>query len=183
VVLGSVAAAVVRRARQPIVAIGPTVAARPGTPAGPGAPLAAGRLVACVDGSPSSETVLPVAASWAAALDLALTVLTVAEPIPEPMRPGSSWRRAIGPDGVPEDYVGRLAERWGAVGRPARGQVAYDPVNAADGVAAAIEAEPAALVAVTTHARSGIRRAALGSAAAAIVHRSTAPVLVVPLPG
>jgi hypothetical protein len=35
--------------------------------------------VACLDGSTAAETVLPVAAGWAAALDMPLTVLTVSE--------------------------------------------------------------------------------------------------------
>jgi nucleotide-binding universal stress UspA family protein len=180
--LGSVASAVVHRTREPIVAVGPRVGAGPGAPVGAPAPLSAGPLTACVDGSAASESLLPVAAGWAVQLGLPLTVLTVAEPVPEPMRPGASWRRTIGPDGVPEDYVGRLAEQWATIGQPVQGKVVYDPVSAADGVVTAVDAEPTALLAVTTHARAGIRRAALGSVATAIVHRSTVPVLVVPLP-
>ena len=45
-----------------------------------------------------------------------------------------------------------------------------------------LDRRPADLVVATSHARTGFARAALGSEAARIIHRSPAPVLVQPLP-
>ena len=62
-------------------------------------------------------------------------------------------------------------------------EVVYDPISPADGVRAYLDRHPAGLVAVTTHARTGLRRVLVGADAANIVHASTAPTLVVPLTG
>ena len=56
----------------------------------------------------------------------------------------------------------------------------YDPISPASGVRTYLDQNPAGLIAVTTHARTGLRRVLLGADAAAIVHASTAPALVVP---
>ncbi len=60
-------------------------------------------------------------------------------------------------------------------------EVVYDPISPADGLRTYLDRHPAGLVAVTTHARTGLRRVLLGADAANIVHASTAPTLVVPL--
>ena len=65
---------------------------------------------------------------------------------------------------------------------PVDGNVVYDPVSVAGGLVDHLAVHPASLVAVATHARRGVPRFVLGSAAAAIVHQAPVPVLAVPLP-
>jgi nucleotide-binding universal stress UspA family protein len=170
-VIGSVTAEVAARAPEPLVVAGPNVSAEQ--------PLA-GRVVACVDGSARSESVLPTAASWAAALSLGLSIVTVAEPIPEPMTPGAPYRRNHGPQVAAEPYIGELVQRWQGRGVDVDGDVVYDPVSVAGGLADFLASRPPGLIAVTTRARSGVARLVLGSHAANIVRAVTAPVLLVP---
>jgi nucleotide-binding universal stress UspA family protein len=179
--LGSVATALLQRSRDPIVAIGPHALDDAGAPR-PN-PSFVGRLVACVDGSPASEAVLPVAAAWARVLGMSMTILTVAEPVPEPLRPDGGWGRHHGPDGDADEYVAGLAQQWQLDGVEVTGAVEYDPIGPAAGLAAHLERQPAGLVAVTTHARAGLARLVLGSSSASIMHASVAPVIVVPPPG
>ncbi|MDQ4134353.1 MAG: universal stress protein [Actinomycetota bacterium] len=179
--VGSVARSVLQTTQEPIVAVGPLVGRpRPFGPE-PTPPLSVKRVVACVDGGTPSERVLPVAAAWATRLGMSLTILTVAEPSPPPLRPDATWHRHHGPDADADAYVRRLAEAWADAAPDVGGQVVYDPISSADGMRTYLDQDPAGLVAVTTHARSGLPRAVLGSGAADIVHASSAPVLVVPL--
>ena len=104
--------------------------------------------------------------------------LTVAEDVPRALD-GTRPNR-FGP-ADPQRYVTELADRW-RQHVDAVGEVAFDPIGVATGVAAHLAARPTALLALTTHARSGLERIRLGATAADIVHKSTAPVLVVPLP-
>lgn len=170
--LGSVAAAVLRGSRRPMVVVGPDH--REGTGLRPA------RLVACVDGSPASEQVLPVAASWARTLGLQLDLVTVAEPTPAPVRAEATGFRHHGPD-HPEQYLDGLVQDWSRNGLVPVAVPVYDPISPAGGLRAHLDDHPAALVAVTTHARSGVERVALGSVAARIANISPAPVLVVPV--
>jgi nucleotide-binding universal stress UspA family protein len=181
-VIGSVARAILQRSDEPIVAVGP-IADRPGLfgSASPEA-LSVPRLVACVDGSPASASLVPVAAGWASELGMSLTILTVAEPVPPPLRAGASWRRGFGPDGDPEAYVAGLADEWRGVVPDVSTHVQWDAISPAEGVGTYLDDHPAGLVAVTTHARSGWERLFIGAAAAGIVRASIAPALVVPLP-
>jgi nucleotide-binding universal stress UspA family protein len=141
--------------------------------------LSTGGVVACVDGSRESEAVLPVAAQWAATLGMELAILTVAEDA-SPTLDGTRPNR-FGPP-TPREYVEELAERWRQVVPNTGGEVAFDPISVASGLRQRLAAQPAGLVAVTTHARSGLARVRLGAVAATIVRTSTAPTLVVPLP-
>ncbi len=168
--LGSVATEVVARSEQPVVVVGPEVAEVP-----IGAP---GRILAGVDGSPGSEQVLAVAVAWAAALGLPLTVTTVAEPVPAVSDDPNRFSRRFGPDTDAGVYVTALAERLaGEV--PVDAVALYDPISVSDGLVDHLRARPATLVAVTTHARTGVSRAVLGSTAGKIVSSCPAPVLLV----
>lgn len=60
-------------------------------------------------------------------------------------------------------------------------QVSRDPIGPASGLRVHLDQRPAGLVALTTHARSGVQRALLGAAAASIIHASVAPCLVAPV--
>ncbi|HEX2048566.1 MAG TPA: universal stress protein [Acidimicrobiales bacterium] len=183
-VVGSVARSLLQAAREPIVVVGPVAdRPRPFAESAPPVPLSVPRLVACVDGTPPSETLLPVAGRWADALGMSLTIVTVAEPSPPPVRADAAWHRRHGPEEDADAYAAGLRERFKDVAAEVDAKVVYDPISPADGLRTYLDRHPAGLVAVTTHARTGLRRILLGADAANIVHASTAPTLVVPLSG
>ena len=180
-VLGSVARSLLQSTQEPLIVVGPYADRPRETVPKPPPPLSIPRLVACVDGGPASERVLPVAVAWAEALGMSLTILTVAEPLPPPVRPDAPWGRSHGPDGDAKVYVERLADQWRDTAVAVDTHVVYDPIGPAPGLQVYLDQQPVGLIAVTTHARTGLRRALLGASAAAIVRSSTVPVLVVPL--
>lgn len=180
-VIGSVARSVLTAGRAALVAVGP-FADRP-TPFVDSyrlPPLFEPRLVACVDGEPASEAVLPVAAAFANALEMSLTILTVAKPADRPLRSDASWRRSYGPQGDTDAYMQDLCDAWRAAVPDVDGHVEYDPVSIVSGVGAYIARHPAGMLCIATNARSGFERVRLGADAANIVRTSTVPVLVVP---
>lgn len=175
-IVGSVTRSVLQRSSEPLVALGP-MADNPGWSPRPRSwpePLSVPRIVACVDGSDTSEQVVPIAAMWARALSMSLTILTVAEDAPPPAEP----ERRYGSSGVAETYIEELVLRWRGNAPDVDGEVVRDPVGLASGIRMHLDQRPTGLVAVTTHARSGMRRVLLGAAAASIVHASVAPCLV-----
>ena len=180
-IIGSVARSLLEAARQPIVAVGPSADRPRETVPRPPAPLSIARLAACVDGSAASETVIPVALDWAGVLGMSVTILTVAEPIPPPVRPDAPWRRQHGPDEDADAYVQRLAEQRSGGDVAVDTHVVYDPIGPGPGIQAYQEEQPTGLIAVTTHARTGLQRALFGAGAAAMVHWSRSPALVVPV--
>ena len=181
-VVGSVARSLLQRLSEPVVALGPS-ADRPGWSPSPRwpAPLSIHRIVACVDGSDTSEEVLAPASGWARALGMSLTILTVADDALSPVGPDQGTNR-YGARGDAESYVEELVQRWQGAAPDVNGHVIRDPISPASGVRNYLDQHPAGLVAVTTHARSGVQRVLLGAVAASIVHGSAAPCLVVPVP-
>ena len=136
-------------------------------------------MIACVDGSSASEQVLPVALGWAAALGMSMTILTVADD-DLPSIGGGAQRAHEGSAG-PEGYVADLVARWDEADVDLDGVVVRDPINPANGLKLHLDDRQAGLVAVTTHARSGVQRLRFGATAASMVHASVAPCLVVPV--
>ena len=177
--VGSVARSVVRGSADPVVVLGP-MADNPGWTPRPRSwpePMSVARIVACVDGSETSEQVLPLAIGWAQALDMSLTIVTATDADPSPI--GS--RRAETRYGEHPDaasYIERLVEEWREDLPAVDGAVLPDPIGPASAIRRHLEDRPAGLVALTTHARSGMERILGGAAAANIVHASTAPCLV-----
>jgi nucleotide-binding universal stress UspA family protein len=180
-IIGSVARSLLESTRRPIVAVGPLADRPRDTVPRPPAPLSIPRLAACVDGSAASETVIPLAVDWAEALGMSVTILTVAEPTPPPVRPDATWRRHHGPDEDADGYVKRLAAQCPAGSVAVDTHVVYDPVGPGPGIQAYQDEQPTGLIAVTTHARTGLQRAVFGAGAAAMVHWSRSPALVVPI--
>lgn len=172
-VLGSVATAVTALSDGPVVIVGPAF--------DPEAWATHAAVVACVDGTPESEAVVPIALAWARALAVSLSIVTVAEPVPTPM-PGRSWQRMHGPDEDAARYVASLAERYLDSGVSIDVTVAYDPVSVATGLTDHLEEHGASLVAVATHARTGLGRLVRGSTAARILHEVPVPVLALARP-
>ena len=181
-VVGSVARSILQRVAEPMLALGPS-ADNPGWSPRPRSwpePLSVRRIVACVDGSATSEQVLPIAAAWARALEMSLTIVTVVEDAPPPIRPDREHRR-YGEQADPQRYVEALVEQWAPNAAGVDGEVLRDPIGPAGGLRLHLDRRPAGLVALTTHARSGVQRALLGATAADIVHASVAPCLVAPV--
>ena len=180
-VIGSVAREVFQRSTAPLVVLGP-LADRPGwSPARSWPePLTVPRIVACVDGSDASEQGLPVAAAWAKALEMSLTILMVVEDGLPPLRVPEQPEPA-GPVSDPGAYIDGLARKFAETLPDTRGEVIRDPIGVASALRTYLDQHPAGLVALTSHARSGMQRVLLGATGASIVHASTAPCLVVPL--
>ena len=180
--VGSVARSVVQRSVDPVVALGP-MADNPGWSPRPRSwpePLSVRRIVACVDGTETSEQILPLAAAWARALDMSLTVLTVTDDDPPPVSPQREPSRYGAHPDAPS-YIDHLVQQWRPHVSEIDGEVLRDPVGPANAVRLHLDQRPAGLVALTTHARSGMQRILLGAAAASIVRASTAPCLVAPV--
>ena len=183
-VVGSVARSVLQRLQAPVVALGPA-ADNPGWSPRPRRwpePLSVPRIVACVDGSATSEEVLPLAAAWAAALEMELTILTVIDDGRVSARADNPTYPYGGHDDA-DAYIEHLVGRWGSSGAATDGVVLLDPIGPASGLREHLDLRPAGLVALTTHARSGLSRLRLGATAANIVHASVAPCLVAPVQG
>jgi nucleotide-binding universal stress UspA family protein len=129
VMMGSVAEALLRSLGRPVLMVGPHVSEEVGL---------TGRIVACLDGSAESERTLEPARQWAAALDLALWLVTVAEP----GRPGEGiTNRESHASGELAALAGRLepAARRGPSPCPRGGG---DVDGGADGIARDGDARP-----------------------------------------
>ncbi len=181
-VIGSTARDIIERGRAPVVVAGPFVVHpdaddRTATP-----PLGVDHLVACVDGTAASERGVPIAAAWAHALGMNLTIVTVAEPSPPPVRIGAPWRRHHGPNEDADEYIRRVGEQWALDAPGLDTAVVYDPISAAAGMKDYLAAHPAGLIAVTSRLRGPLAHLAFGSGAGDIVHTSSAPALVLPVP-
>jgi nucleotide-binding universal stress UspA family protein len=170
--VGSVATEVVARGHDPLVLVGPHPDEHPG---GHG-------VMVAVDDTPVSAALLPIGLGWAGLLGEPLTVTTVAEPVPPPLRPDRPARRRFGPDGDVEAFLEGLIAPIRQQGHKVDALAFYDPVSPASGLELHLRDHPATMVVVASHARTGPTRMVFGSVAAAIVRRSPSPVLVVPRP-
>ena len=180
-VIGSTARDIIDRAHQPVVVAGPLVVHPDPNDETASRLLGVDHLVACVDGTPDSELGLPVATAWADALGMKLTLVTVAEPCPPPVRIGVPWRRHHGPNEDADEYVRRLGEQWALAAPGLDTTVVYDPIGPASAMKDFLAAHPTGLVAVTSHRRGPLAHLLFLSGAAEIVRISTAPVLVIPV--
>ena len=180
-VVGSVARSMFQRSSEAVVALGP-LADNPGWSPRPRSwpePLSVERMVVCVDGSDTSEEVLPVSAAWARELGMSMSILTIVDDQAPLDRP--AHHSTYGSSGDADTYIAELVQRWRGTIPDVDGVVVRDPIGLASGFRAHLRERPAGLVALTTHARSGMQRVLLGAAAANIVQASVAPCLVVPL--
>ncbi|HEX6420289.1 MAG TPA: universal stress protein [Acidimicrobiales bacterium] len=169
--LGSTFADVAAKGRAPLVAVGPRASAHTNQ--------AAARLLVCLDGGPLAEQAVPLAASWARALDLRVSLVTVTDPILV-SRAEAHADDLYPPDGDPQAYLDAVAARDDLAGLAVDREIMWGLAYPHIGIGEHLERHPAALVVATSHARTGVARAALGSEVAKIVHRSPAPVLVQP---
>lgn len=161
--LGSVAEEALREVDVPFLLVGP--AYEPGVGLG-------SCVIVPVDGSHRSEAVLPLAAEWAANLEVPLWIVTVVDP--------AEAERATteGGDLMENSYVRRLAN-----GLP-KGRIETDwevlhnadPAHALSGF---FEARSGGLVVMATHGRSGVARLAMGSVTSRVIHEHKGLTLVV----
>jgi nucleotide-binding universal stress UspA family protein len=160
--LGSVAEDVARLAPGPVLLVGPDV------PVDDDWALT-GDLVVCVDGSSTSEAIVPAAAALAADAGLAPRVLTVGAP-DAPIAPEDET-----------SYVREVAAAVdAAMGRPA-GTTPFEVLHdqhPGEAVVAAARAIPAAVIAMATHGKTGLARVAAGSVTTWVVRHAASPVMV-----
>lgn len=146
-----------------IVVVGPSV--DPGWRPGP--------VVVTLDGSPIAEAALDPAVGWAELLGAPLVAVRVL-----PQEIGDHLEAHDGSVDGATHYLRHVAERLRTSGVDARGLL----LHADDPVAAIVEyltGHECALAVMTTHARAGISRAALGSVALAVAATSPCPIRVV----
>lgn len=161
-VMGSVTEALLRVLDRPALVVGPHLSDRF---------TFAGRIVACIDGSRESERTLGPARQWSAAFGLPLWLMEVGEP-----GPPAEW--ITHGDAVEAAHVARLAHRLGHVQGWEVLHGKHPDRALADMAASA--SDPAALLVMATHGRTGWDRLRLGSVTAATAQVATVPVLVVP---
>lgn len=95
------------------------------------------------------------------------------------LRPGRHESRYVA-DGDASNYISELVARCQGAAPEVYSEVIVDPISPASGIRAYLDRQPAGLIAVRTHSRSGVERLLLGATAASIVQASVAPCLVVP---
>jgi len=159
-VLGSVAEQVVRESRRPMLVVG-----RHCTEDWPSEMR---HMVVCIDGSSVSHPIVPVAAHWATALGLDVHVAVVIHPLD------------FAGVGYPQDVVDAVVAQFVALGVDAAPVVLHG-AHTAGAIADYANEISAALVAMSTHARGGLARAALGSVAMGTVGLVECPVLLAPM--
>ena len=154
-VLGSVAEQVIRSTRDPVLLVGRHCATE--WPAGAGRSLLIG-----IDGSTPMPPVIGPAAEWAKALDLDVVVAMAIHPL-DPQVPTAIVDAAV-----------RELERQGV---RARGQIIRSSYPAG-GLADLADDGGVQLIALSSHARMGAARVALGSVTMGVVGLARCPVLV-----
>lgn len=162
-VLGSVTRRVVCRSTRPLVLVGPNC----GTALLPGE---RGRMVVCSDGSPFAESVLPVAADMADRFGLEPWIVEVVGPDEDPE---SAQRIPNRVEDAAQADLDRLVER---LGRPVRTAVLHG--NPSRSIARFAEELPAAMIAMTTHGRTGLTQLAMGSVATEVARHAPCPLLI-----
>lgn len=161
--LGSVAEEVLRQADVPLLVVRPETAGTRGQ-----------SILAALDGSERAEEILPDVALLAKATGRAVEVVSVS--LPAVTAGGLGEMPMYFPKDDPTPYlkgVCRRLEKEGVTAKP----VALAGRAAPELLAYAAEAG-AGFIAMTTHGRTGVRRALMGSIAEEILRNAPCPVLV-----
>lgn len=156
--LGSVTEELLQRIFGPILVVGPRASA----------PGFTGPIVATVDGSDASESVLPLAAAWGIELGVEPWIVEVADP-----------DVVVSPDLNESAYPARLARK---LSQESGHAVQFDVLHGRhvhDEVASYAETLGASVIVASTHGRTGMSRFVIGSTAAAFVRHAPCPVLLV----
>jgi nucleotide-binding universal stress UspA family protein len=173
-IYGSTAGRLLRTSHVPVVAVGPNVRAQSTEHVG------LKHLMVPLDGSPLSEAALPVAVSVATSLGARVSLVRSVR-----------WAVQAYPYSLPDAYVPQIDEELEAGAKAylrrmeeeLKGKVEVDAFvvrgGIADGLMDVVDKQAVDLVVMTTHARAGIARAALGSTADRML-QGKAPVMLVP---
>lgn len=177
-VLGSVAESVVRYAQVPVL----MVRADQGVLAADVLLKSQRTIVVPLDGSVLAESALPLAIELAQILSAQIVLVGVTPPPGDPVIGASSLGAYVGDQfadlsAQTERYLQRTRTRFSTGGVDletllVRGDAATEIVRVARRTAAAA-------VVMTTHGRTGLARAIVGSVAGAVVHDGPSPVLLV----
>lgn len=139
------------------------------------------RVLIPLDGSELAETILPFAEWIAGPLDAEVLLLSVVEPVSA--MAGLAAGGVVGPDAFllrqleAKKYLGEVAGRLEAKGLRVRTFLGLG--MPAGEIAEVAKAEKADLIAMTTHGRSGLRRAVFGSVAEEVLRSARVPVLMI----
>ncbi len=167
--LGSVAETVVRRAPCPVFIVRHPAAER--------RPVMLQRILVSLDGSALAEAVLPHVVELGKPYRATILLLRVAEARAfAGMDPVEAQVRTIA---VGEAYLAEVERSLAASGLPVECAVRYGA--AADEIADHARGRAADLIAMSTHGRTGLRRAALGSVAETVLRTSRIPVFLLPM--
>jgi len=161
--LGSVAEAVVRSARVPVLLIRGQSAWEP---------WVHGKILVPLDGSETAEAVLPLVERLAGPRALTVSLLQIIERAPfrlEDMMVSVRSEEA-------EQYLAKIAAPLQARGLRVRWVVGFG--GAAETIVASAGEERVDLIAMATHGRSGLGRLFFGSVAERVVRSATTPVLL-----
>jgi nucleotide-binding universal stress UspA family protein len=155
--LGSVTEELLERIFGPVLVVGPHVASSEFD----------GPIIATIDGSDASESVLPLAAAWGIELGVAPWIVEVADP-----------DVGVSADVSESAYPARLARTLARdSGHPVHFEVLHgDHVH--DEIADFASTLNASLIVASTRGRTGMSRFIIGSTAAAIVRHAPCPVLL-----
>ena len=175
-VLGSIADKVVRTSTVPVLLIRPRE--------GSAAPERIEQVLLPLDGSEQAERAIPYATFLARAFKIPVTAI---RDVPMTWIAGADpmGMSGAGPQVVQaiedeaQQYIRAVATRLRGEGLVAQAHFGAFSAPAADIVSLA-EETPGALVVMTSHGRSGLRRTILGSVTDRVIRSSAAPVLVVP---
>jgi len=168
--LGSVAEAVARSSRVPVLLLRGQSAWKP---------WATGKILVPLDGSETAEGILPVVERLAGPRDLTVSLLEVVEPFPSGVHAELAtqaeeliaFRRAEA-----TRYLNKVAEPLKAKG--VRVECAVMVGRAGEAIATAAAHEHADLIAMVTHGRTGFERLLFGSVAEGVLRTATVPVLL-----
>lgn len=156
--LGSVTEELLQQIFGPILVVGPRATS----------PRFTGPIVATVDGSDASESVLPLAASWGIELGVEPWIVEVADP-----------DVMVSPDLNESAYPARLARQ---LSQRSGHAVQFDVLHGHhvhDEVVSFADTLGASMIVASTHGRTGMSRFVIGSTAAAFVRHAPCPVLLV----
>lgn len=175
--LGSVAEKVLRGTTNPLFLV------RAGTKPQATVEPIINSLVVPLDGSPLAEKSLPIASSWARALDLEITLIRAFE-FPSAAYHGSAEylpNYDAFQDEARKEAAEYLKEKADALVAEGVRTVSTLTLNgpAADEIIGFAQGAPRAVIAMSTHGRSGVPRWILGSVTEKVVRHGNDPVLVV----
>lgn len=148
------------------------------------------RIIVALDGSPLAEAVLPFVEPLAHAFGAEMTIVHAHPPL-ESTFTGGMEMGGFGMGGAVESiyeadeaieradasYLGMMRKRLSRQGLTVH--TAVPRMRAAEGIVAVALRTHADLIAMTTHGRSGIGRALLGSVADEVLRHAPCPVLLV----